>query len=116
MELKEIRESFYNILKSFNFPVFMQGSMSQDTEYPETFLTYFFPTTQDEHFADNETKLKSVVVEVAIYSVDLSLIDEYAEKIKEKLKELGYGFVVGGDVASDEPTHTGYMQRFNLLY
>ena len=115
MTIRELRESFYNIIESFSLPIFLQGSMSENEEYPKTFITYFIPEIDDTHFADNEAKLKSVIFEVAIYSEDLSEIDRLSEEIKKKMKINDYNFLIGGDVASDTQTHSGFMQRFSKL-
>lgn len=114
MTISLVRENVFSTLESFMLPVYLQGSMSKKEEYPETFFTYFIPT-QEGINGDNEEQIKTFIVEIAVYSNDIDKMDELSEQIKNKMKEQNFNFVMGGDVASDEPTHTGYMQRFAII-
>lgn len=115
MSVKEIRNIFFDTMQeNFSFPIFLQGSMSDKMKYPDTFITYFIPTNETQN-GDNKTQLNTFILEVATYSNDIDVKDETTEKIKEILKAKNFNFVMGGDVASDEPTHTGYMQRFAII-
>lgn len=115
MSIKKIRQIFFDTMQeNFSYPIFLQGSMSEKMKYPETFITYFIPTNETQN-GDNETQINTFILEVATYSSDIDIKDDTTEKIKEILKAKNFNFVMGGDVASDEPTHTGYMQRFAII-
>lgn len=115
MSIAELREDFFNILNKFELPIFLQGSMSENIKYPHTFITYFIPEYDHTYFGDNDCEIKTAILEIAIYSEDVSEIDRLSEEIKKEMKINGYNYVIGGDVASDEKTHTGYMQRFSKM-
>ena len=110
--IKEIREEVFNILESFNLPIFLQGSMSECAKYPKLFITYFLPTVDDILHVDNNSFLSQYIVEVAVYGNNIDKVDETVNAIKTKFKENDFNFVIAGDVASDIQTHTGIMQRF----
>lgn len=113
--ISEVREQLFNILERNGLPIFLQGSMSQEAEYPDTFLTYFIPTNDEDIFADNTATHTAYTVQAAVYSNDIDQKDALAEKIKTDMKAEGFLFQTGGDVASDVETHTGYMQQFVIL-
>lgn len=112
MTLAEFRESFVLELESFQLPVYLQGSMSEGEDYPDTFLTYYIQDDREESHADNSDWLKSYTVQVAVYSNDIDVKDRMIENIRQKLKANDYKYQLGGDVESDTSTHTGYMQQF----
>lgn len=95
-------------LENLGYPVFRQGSLGEDEEYPESFFTFKNIDTEGNEFYDNEENSYIWEFIIAFYSIDPSLIDTQLLKAKKLLKE--HDFVVGGkgyDVASDEKTHTG---------
>ena len=110
--IKEIREEVFNILESFDLPIFLQGSMSECAKYPKLFITYFLPIIDDILHVDNNSFLSQYIVEVAVYGNNIDKVDETVNAIKTKFKENYFNFVIAVDVASDTQTHTGIMQRF----
>ena len=55
--IKEIREEVFNILESFDLPIFLQGSMSERAKYPKLFITYFLTIIDDIMHVDNNSFL-----------------------------------------------------------
>lgn len=113
--ISEVREKLFEVLERNGLPIFLQGAMSKEAEYPDTFLTYFIPTNDDDIFADNAATHTAYTVQAAVYSNDIDKKDAVTEKIKADMKAEGFLFQTGGDVASDVETHTGYMQQFIIL-
>lgn len=96
------------ILENLGYPIFQQGSLGDDEQYPDTFLTFWNNNTDGETYYDNEEHNYIWDFDVNIYSIDPNIVNTELLKAKELLKK--EGFIVNGkgyDVISDEPTHTG---------
>lgn len=99
----------------FHYPVILQGSMSDDAEYPDSFFTFFNNETSDNLFFDN---LENVVIwnfDLNIYSNDPETVNSALVTAKQVLK--AQDFIIDGvgyDVLSDEPSHTG--RGITVLY
>lgn len=103
-----MKELLITLLESFNYPVFLQGSLSENEAYPESFFTFWNNETPDGSHYDNEAINYVWNFDVNFYSIDPGLVNTMLLNAKTLLKQ--NGFIVGGkgyDVASDEPTHTG---------
>lgn len=103
-----MKELLITLLESFNYPVFLQGSLSENEAYPESFFTFWNNETPDGSHYDNEAINYVWNFDVNFYSIDPELVNTMLLNAKTLLKQ--NGFIVGGkgyDVASDEPTHTG---------
>ncbi len=103
-----MKEQLIEILESFGYPVFLQGSLSQDSKYPTSFFTIWNNDTSDQNHYDNEAIAYVWDFDVNFYSVDSSLVNTILNQVKQRLKTNGW--IVSGkgrDVPSDEPSHTG---------
>ena len=103
-----MKDILINILESFGYPVFLQGSLGADEPYPESFFTFWNNDSYDEQFYDNVEHSTIWNVDVNFYSTDPALVNSILLDVKRLLKS--NKFIVSGaghDVASDEPTHTG---------
>lgn len=103
-----MKDLLIEILESFGYPVFLQGSLSKDEAYPESFFTFWNNDSYDRSHYNNETISYVWDFDVNFYSTDPTLVNTKLLDAKTKLKQ--QGFIVPGkgyDVASDEPTHTG---------
>lgn len=110
-----MKEILIELLESFGYPVFLQGSLSEDESYPESFFTFWNNNSYDNNHYDNEAASYTWDIDVNFYSIDPELVNTMLLEAKKLLKQ--NGFIVGGkgyDVASDEPTHTG--RGINVLY
>lgn len=103
-----MKDLLIKILESFGYPVFLQGTLSKDEPYPESFFTFWNNDSYDGSHYDNDTVNYIWDFDVNFYSTDPALVNSKLIEAKTKLKQ--QGFIVPGkgyDVASDEPTHTG---------
>lgn len=103
-----MEELLVSTLEEFNYPVIRQGSLGADTEYPETFFTFWNNSSDDGSHYDNKPINYIWDFDLNVYSNDPSLVEKLLLKAKEKL--ISKGFIAGGkgyDVLSDEPTHIG---------
>lgn len=103
-----MKQLLITLLESFGYPVFLQGSLSEDEAYPESFFTFWNNETPDGAHYDNDAINYIWNFDVNFYSTDPQLVNTMLLNAKALLKQ--NGFIVGGkgyDVASDEPTHTG---------
>jgi hypothetical protein len=111
-----IKDLFINTLKNeFGFPVILQGSMSDDDEYPDSFFTFFNNSTTSEAFYDNKETETVWDFDLNFYSNNPDLVNSILLEAKTSLK--AHGFIIDGkgyDVLSDEPTHTG--RGINVLF
>lgn len=98
------------LLETFNFPVFLQGSLNEDDEYPPSFFTFWNFETPEDHHYDNKPVRAVWGFWVYFYSDDPAIVDTKLAEAGALLRENGW--IIDGkgeDVASDEPTHTGCM-------
>lgn len=110
-----MKDKLIDALRPFGFPVKLQGSMSADEAYPESFFTFWNNETWDGAFYDNEEHKTIWDFDLNFYSENPELVNKILIDAKEALKKIG--FIVSGkgyDVPSDEPTHTG--RGINIMY
>lgn len=96
------------LLESFGFPVFLQGSLNSEEDYPDSFFTFWNPENPEHTFYDNHAN--SCVWEFWIYFYSVNPVK--AEAIPEQARKLlkSHGWTVGGkptDIKVDKITHTG---------
>lgn len=103
-----MEDNLIEILSQFNYPIYRQGSMSDDESYPDTFFTFWNTNSVDHsHYDDNEYGVAWDFY-VYVYSNDPSLTYSVLEDARKALKQAGW--ITSGrgfDAASDEETHTG---------
>lgn len=103
------------ILSSFGYPVYRQGSMSDDATYPDTFFTYWNYDSPDHNHYDNTDYGTEWDFNIYVYSNDPDMTYNLLASARAALKSAGWicqgkGF----DVQSDEETHTG--RGLNVIY
>ena len=105
-----MKTELINLLKTFGFPVYRQGSMNREEDYPSSFFTFWnIETPEDKHY-NNEAARAVWGFWVYLYSDDPSIVDAKLEEARKLLKSNDW--IVEGkgeDVASDVETHTGRM-------
>ena len=110
-----MEDNLITILESFNYPVYRQGSMSNDAVYPPTFITFWNNDSLDHSHYDNTEYGYNWDFEVNVYSSDSELTYSVLAEIRNKLKSAGWIVIgKGHDVVSDEATHTG--RGVNILF
>lgn len=101
--------------EAFHLPIYLQGSMSDDDTYPDSFFTFWNNDTDDSAFYNNTETQTIWDFDLNFYSNDPGQVNTILLQAKTLLK--GVGFIPDGsgyDVVSDEPTHSG--RGINLLF
>lgn len=110
-----MEDALITILETFNVPVYRQGSMSNDTAYPQTFVTFWNNDSPDHAHYDNDEYGTEWDFNVYVYSSDPSTVYSLLADIRTALKNAGWiPTSKGFDVASDETTHIG--RGIEVLY
>ena len=110
-----MKAELISVLSTFKYPVFLQGTLSKDEAYPESFFTFWNNDSSDQNHYDNNAAAYVWDFYVNFYSTDPALVNSVILQAKELLKKSGWILSGKGyDVASDEPTHTG--RGINALY
>lgn len=103
-----MEDQLLEILTSFKYPVYRQGSMSDDEAYPPTLITFWNNDSPDHAHYDNSEYGSAWDYTVFVYSSDPTLVYSVLMDIKTALKNADWIVPSKGfDVASDAPTHTG---------
>ena len=113
----DVKELLINTLNTNfkDYPVYLQGSISRDEAYPESFFTFWNNSSNDSGFYDNCETECIWDFDLNFYSSDPTLVNTVLLTAKSALKAVG--FIPDGngyDVMSDEATHTG--RGMNLLF
>lgn len=93
--------------------VYLQGTMNPEEGYPDEFVTFWTPDTNNAAHFDNAVTAVNWTFYVIYYSNDPVKVNTKPIKIAADLKAAG--FVQrgrGNDTPSDEPTHTGWAMEF----
>ena len=103
-----MKEQLIALLKSFGYPVKLQGSIAQDEKYPESFFTFWNNDTSNGCHYDNDAINYIWDFTVNFYSIDPTLVNTVLLEARTLLKNNGWIITGKGyDVPSDEPSHTG---------
>ena len=107
--LTDVKQLLLDTLEEqFHFPVYLQGSLSNDEAYPASFFTFWNNYSDDEAFFDNQETQVIWEFDLNFYSNDPVSVNTVLLQARAALKAVG--FIPDGsghDVMSDEPTHTG---------
>lgn len=109
-----MKSKLINALSALGYPVYLQGTAPQI--YPEHFITFWTIDTPAAAEFDNALHLTEWQFYVYFYSTDPALLQTGAANIRQALKAAGFTPQgKGRDLVSDEPTHTGWVQQFNIF-
>ena len=103
-----MKEQLIELLETFGYPVRLQGSISKDEPYPETFFTFWNNSVDDGSHYDNDAIYYVWNFTINFYSVNPVLVNSILIQVKRLLKNNGW--IVPGkgyDIPTDEKTHTG---------
>lgn len=101
-------------LRTLGYPVYLQGTAPEI--YPDSFITYWTIDTPAAAEFDNNAMLFEWQFYVYFYSTDPVLVESVPEAIRKLLKAAGFTPQgKGRDLLSDEPTHTGKVQQYNIF-
>lgn len=113
--MTDVKQLLIDSLQSFGYPIILQGSMSDDESYPDSFFTFWNNDTVDDAFFDNQETQTIWDFDLNFYSNNPALVNSVLRQAKQIMKSAG--FIVDGaghDVLSDEATHTG--RGINLIF
>lgn len=103
-------------LETFGYPVILQGTLAENEQYPDNFITFQTIGSPEQDFLDGEPHGTQWRYAVIFYSSDPEIIPKKSAEIFDKLKEAGFiPQGKGTDILSDEPTHTGWVMEFIYL-
>lgn len=103
-----MKDLLIETIEPLGYPVFLQGSLSKDEKYPESFFTFWNNSSDGKAFYDNEEHTFLWDFDLNFYSSDPTLVNSKLLEAKQLLKAAGFSiYGKGHDVASDENTHTG---------
>lgn len=103
------------LLESFEFPVFRQGSLGEDEPYPPTFFTFWCNDEIENSAYDNETQSVYYDFDVNVYSNEVEQSYDLLSQARKILKDNGFTIIRRGyDVGSDVISHTG--RGMNVVY
>ena len=114
--MTDVKQLLIDTLETaYGYPVYLQGSFSDDDQYPSDFWTYWNDDTEDYMYYDNQERH-------TLWYMDLNFYSNNAKRVNTQLREAipvlrAAGFQTstkGHDVLSDEPTHTG--RGIQLIY
>ena len=103
-----MKELLIELLSTFGYPVFLQGTLSPETPYPDDFFTFWNRDTEGAVYYDNDDHATEWEFDVNFYSNNPVNVNTKLDSAVQLLKS--HGFIISGkgrDVASDEITHTG---------
>ena len=99
-----------------NYPVYLQGSMSDTEAYPQSFFTYWNNDTSDSAFYDNSESETIWDFDLNFYSSDPTTVNTTLITAKSALRAVGFICQGAGyDVVSDEKTHTGRGMNISFI-
>lgn len=103
-----MKQKLIQLLSSFGYPVFLQGSLNPSEQYPDSFFTFWNFNNDDAAFYDDDTNRAVWGFWVYFYSVNPQLVESVPEQARRLLKQ--NDFILQGkatDIDVDRPTHTG---------
>ena len=103
-----MEDSLITLLESFGFPVYRQGSLTEENGYPESFFTFWNNDSPDHSYYDNTDYGTDWNFNVYFYSTDPELVYKTITDARILLKQNNWVVPTKGfDVRSDLATHTG---------
>lgn len=110
-----MKKKLIDLLESLKFPVFMQGALNEDEQYPDTFFTYWNFQDPDILHYDNVSHGSAWGFWVWVYSNDPEVVETTEKKVKSLLKSNGFIFSGSSDTNSGRETHTGRMMTVYVM-
>lgn len=108
-----MKKKLIEVLETFGVPVFLQGSMNPEEEFPESFLTFWTDSTEDGSHYDNDVHSYDWNFTVILYSNSPAIVNTKPDEIRTAMKAAGFiPQGKGQDIASGIETHTGWAMDF----
>ena len=103
-----MEDKLIEILESFGYPVYRQGTLAETEKYPDSFFTFWNNDSPDHSHYDNSEYGTEWFYDVNFYSNDPELTHSVLNNAIIALKKSHWIVPSKGyDVMSDEVTHTG---------
>lgn len=103
-----MEDKLIELLETFGYPVYRQGSFSEGDAYPESFFTLWNTGSPDHDHYDNDNYGTDWVFDVNFYSEDPELTYSAISEARALLKQNKWIVPSKGyDVYSDDPDHAG---------
>lgn len=103
-----MEDNLIELLETFGYPVFRQGSLAENEPYPPTFITFWNNTEYAKSAYDNTIVFVIYDFDVNVYADDPATVYDLLKRARTLLKNNGYQIPDRGhDLASDVDTHTG---------
>ena len=104
-----MKNKLISVLEKYGFPVFLQGTLNPEEEYPETFITFWTNDVPEDNHFDNEATSFDWMFSVILYSSNPEIVNTLPDNMRADLNAADFiPQGKGGDVPSDKPTHTGW--------
>lgn len=103
-----MKSELIELLESFGFPVFLQGSLNSADDYPDSFFTFWNFDTPETAFYDDDANRAVWGFWVYFYSTEPRKVEQIPENARQILKRNGW--IPQGkpqDIQTDAVTHTG---------
>lgn len=103
-----MKSELIELLERSGYPVYLQGSLNPDDNYPDSFFTFWNFDNPENEFYDNTPGGCAWGFWVYFYSTDPQLVEIVPEQARQTLRKNGW--TVQGkphDIGVDRPTHTG---------
>lgn len=115
-EYISVKQRLINALASYELPVILQGSLSQEEEYPPELFTFYINASDDDRHYDNAETRTVYSIDLNFYSTDPARTNSVLRQAKPQLKAAGFIPTGSGyDLQVDDPEiHTG--QGMTIYY
>ena len=111
-----MKDKLISVLEKYGYPVILQGSMAEDEQYPESFITFQTTGSYEQGFYDGNAYGTQWQFAVIFYTSRPELLSTMPMQIYTDLKAAGWiPQGKGHDILSDEPTHTGWVNEYYFL-
>lgn len=108
-----MKKKLIEILEKICPNVYLQGTLNENEAFPESFITFWTETTDDDTFYDDGAKSEIWNFNVIFYSADPTLVETKPAEIRAALKAAGFiPQGKGNDIPSGKPSHTGWAMDF----
>ena len=103
-----MKDDLIALLQTLGYPVFLQGTLNANAEYPDSFFTFWNFETPEQAYYDNDANMAVWGFWIYFYSINPTLVETEPEKARKLLKQ--NSFTLDGkphDIDVDRPSHTG---------
>ena len=106
-----VKSDLIKILEEdIGFPAWLMHTMPAEEVYPESFFTFLASDAPLVSYYDNKPTAVVWAFTIGFYSCRPDLVDSVPLELVKRLLAAGWTAEgLGGDVQSDEPTHTGRL-------